>query len=394
MIGLPIYHATGKQRRSVEGKRRTARFIRALWNVATKAQRNDPAFLCLLVQCGWWTGATCRWRNKNLARYLRVAYSSDDQLAADLHKHFSRLTLRKAAQLVRTPTGVTHYPNFYHSATLQFAKRHSREVGRAFEKVAHVVRPAHQKAFAVASVIEKLGTFRSRDNWLSPFNAITPALACLDPQRRFPIMNRRTARLLRQVEKEAAPEGVRELVRLIGTRGISDSFVLDAYALFEKFPPLPKRHKPAIATEYPELGIKSETESTAKINAKKTTITKLHNVLTNDFRDVLLWTQRIMPKEHRFDAVLEDWKNGRNLLVEAKTASEGPLGRMQIRQAIGQLFDYRFTYLSGKKVDMAVLLRKRPSEGVLELLASLRIECLWFEGKRLAGTIRLTPATV
>ena len=244
-----------------------------------------------------------------------------------------------------------------------------------------------------ASTIEALGKIKSRANRLSPFNALTPALACLDPQRRFPIMNQKTSRLLRQVEKDPTSEGVRELVRLIGTRGINDSFVLDAYALFEKFPPVPKRHKSAIATEYRDLGIKSETESIAKINAKRTTITKLHNALTNDFRDMLLWTQRIMPKEHRFDAVLEDWKNGRNLLVEAKTASEGPLGRIQIRQAIGQLFDYRFTYLSGKKVDVAVLLRRRPSESVLELLASLRIECLWFEGKRLAGTIRLTSAT-
>jgi len=83
------------------------------------------------------------------------------------------------------------------------------------------------------------------------------------------------------------------------------------------------------------------------------------------------------------------WKKGRDLLIEAKTASEGPSGRSQIRQAIGQLYDYRFTHLPKRNVDLAVLLPKQPSSHVQELLASLGIELLWFRGKNLAGTISL-----
>jgi hypothetical protein len=132
-------------------------------------------------------------------------------------------------------------------------------------------------------------------------------------------------------------------------------------------------------------------DSIARISAKRVTITKRHNALTNRFRDVLRWKHRIEPKESRFDALIEDWKKGRDLLVEAKTASEGSLGRTQIRQAIGQLIDYRFTYFHGNKVDLAVLLAKQPGKDVQELLGSQSIECLWFEGKKLAGTIRLIP---
>lgn len=84
-----------------------------------------------------------------------------------------------------------------------------------------------------------------------------------------------------------------------------------------------------------------------------------------------------------------NWKKGRKLLIEAKTASEGTSGRAQIRQAIGQLYDYRFTFMPKDNVDLAVLLRKEPSVDVKKLLDSLGIELLWFKGKTLDGTISL-----
>jgi hypothetical protein len=91
----------------------------------------------------------------------------------------------------------------------------------------------------------------------------------------------------------------------------------------------------------------------------------------------------------KFDALVVGWNNGRDLLIEAKTASEGPSGRSQIRQAIGQLFDYRFTFMPEKDVDVAVLLANEPSDHIQGLLASLGIGLLWFKGKSLRGTIRL-----
>jgi hypothetical protein len=95
-------------------------------------------------------------------------------------------------------------------------------------------------------------------------------------------------------------------------------------------------------------------------------------------------------KEHQFDALIEGWKNGRHLLIEAKTASAGPGGRSQIRQAIGQLFDYRFTHFKEQqKVDLAVLLLSKPARDVRSLLASLDIQVLWFEDGQVKGSIQL-----
>jgi hypothetical protein len=103
----------------------------------------------------------------------------------------------------------------------------------------------------------------------------------------------------------------------------------------------------------------------------------------------LKW-RRVTAKEHRFDALVEGWKDGRHLLIEAKTASAGPSGRTQIRQAIGQLFDYRFSHFKDNaKVDLAILIPSKPPQDVRPLLASLDIQVLWFERGSLKGSIQL-----
>jgi len=189
---------------------------------------------------------------------------------------------------------------------------------------------------------------------------------------------------------EADTEGMVALSKLIGPAyDVRDAFELDAYAYGERFPkPRSSRRKLASGTRFSDVGLKSEINSIARIAAKKAVITKYHNRLINRLRDYILWRQKSL-KESKFDALVIGWKKGRDLLIEAKTASEGPSGRSQIRQAIGQLYDYRFTHLPKRNVDLAVLLPKQPSSHVQELLASLGIELLWFRGKNLAGTISL-----
>jgi hypothetical protein len=197
--------------------------------------------------------------------------------------------------------------------------------------------------------------------------------------------------LLRSIRQRADKEGVVALSKLIGpTYDIKDARELDVYANTEKFP----KSKPHLfvggsTSGFRDVGVKSEVNSFAQITAKKTIITKLHNELTNDLRNYLLVHYKIAPKEDRFDALVLNWKKGRKLLIEAKTASQGPSGRAQIRQAIGQLYDYRFTFMPKNNVDLAVLLRKEPGADVKRLLRSLDIELLWFKGKSLDGTVSL-----
>jgi hypothetical protein len=137
-----------------------------------------------------------------------------------------------------------------------------------------------------------------------------------------------------------------------------------------------------------ELGFKSEMESVALLQQRRVLITKKHNALTNRLRRYIRWRHKIV-REDRFDALLESWKPGRNLLIEVKTAWSGRGGRAQVRMAIGQLFDYRLLFQSHHKLEVAILLPTQPNPQIKALLQSAGIEALWFSGSKVAGTIAI-----
>jgi hypothetical protein len=397
-LALPKFQRNKKQQRWIASERRTANLIQSLWRAAGAKQRDDPAFLCLLAQCAWNTrgrknegDSTRRWRNHKIAEYLQVPYGSDQQLAQDLHSQFRSLGLSTSLSIAAEKTGITLYYTAYHPATLEFIKGHPRQIALAYRLVSARSADVHSKVRRVAALIESLGEFDAGGKTVSPFKGFTPVLSCLDPQSRFPIMNKLTRPLLKCTGRKADSDGAVALSKLIGPNyDITDASELDVYANTEKFPKL-KSHAPAVrsAHGFKDIGIKSEINSLARIAAKKTVITKRHNKLINDLGEYLLGRYRTAPKEYRFDALVLDWKKGRDLLIEAKTASEGASGRAQIRQAIGQLYDYRFTHMRNGNVDLAVLLPKEPSAHVQRLLASLGIQLLWFKGKALEGSVRL-----
>lgn len=276
------------------------------------------------------------------------------------------------------------------SSTLKYVRNHASVIALAFRQVSTSAADVYRKVRSVATQIESLGKISAAGRHVSPFNGLTPTLSCLDPQRRFPIMNERTRGLLRCIAMKADTDGVIALSKLIGPLyDVRDAFELDAYAYGAKFPK-PKSKSPKVKDSpgYSDVGLKSEINSIAQIAAKKAVITKRHNKLINRLRDYILWRQKTL-KQSKFDALVLGWKQNRNLLIEAKTASEGVSGRAQVRQAIGQLYDYRFTHMPTDNVDLAVLLPKEPSPHVRSLLESLGIEVLWFKGKGLMGTIQL-----
>jgi hypothetical protein len=76
---------------------------------------------------------------------------------------------------------------------------------------------------------KKLKTRQGKQIYLQ--NGLTPALACLDPDRRFPILNGKTNAVLKKMWKmEPDHLGAQKLYSLIGAQlGIKNSFELDAY---------------------------------------------------------------------------------------------------------------------------------------------------------------------
>lgn len=207
-LRLPKFQRNHRQKKWVESERRTARLIQALWKVAGQKQRNDSAFLCLLVQCGWNTrgrknegDSTRRWRNQKIAEYLKVEYDLDQQLAQELHSRFkSPGSSKKCLSILRKRTGIALYCTAWHPATLQFVEKHSKDVALAFKQVSSGSADVFDKVRKVADAIESLGEFHAAGKLVSPFKGLTPVLSCLDPQSRFPIMNKRTHALPQRIE--------------------------------------------------------------------------------------------------------------------------------------------------------------------------------------------------
>jgi len=398
-LNLPQFNPTAPQRLWVNGEAQTARFIAALWSAGGQKQR-DPGFISLLARCAWtnvredesgWE-STRIWRNQNIADYLGVEYASDAQLAEGMSGAFPRL--KRVQWLLGTHTGITHYYKALRTETIAFFETHAQHISKAFSIVASTRVPPLTKIARAVNLIDGLGAIRIRGLDISPLNGLTPALACLDPSHRFPIMNERTRRLLRAIGREQDAEGAIALSKLIGPKspGLRNAFELDVYAATHEFSGVrrPSTFKPQPG-KFRDVGEKSELASIAHIAANRIKIRKKHNEMTNRLLDWLAWRYPV-PKESRFDAAILNWRKQRHLLIEVKTAWTGPSGRLQIRQAIGQLFDYRHTYAAHfppGEIDLAILLPSQPSSDLLSLLRALKIEVLWFERGNVTGTVTL-----
>lgn len=341
--------------------------------------------------------STREWRNRILASYLGVRYTSIPELTAAVCQAMPRLTQTRARSLLASHTGITHHYTAIRPRTRRYVFRHAETVCKLFVSVSSRALAREAKVKKVAARLAGMPMISTPTGGSTPpFNPLTPVLACLDPSRRFPIMNQRTHRLLNAIGQSHDAEGALALYHIIGTHGVRDSFELDVYS-HQQFVPArrfrPRRARTHESARRPRkglpIGIKTELDSFAKLAARRVRIRREHNKLINRFRRAVF--AEFAPQEADFDLLIRAWKAKRDLLIEAKTDWRGPVGRTQIRQAIGQLFDYRLQHFpkATTAVDLALLVPTEPSSDIKALLQSLGIAALWFDGRRIKGTVRV-----
>ena len=171
---------------------------------------------------------TRRWRNRNIAEYLQVSYESDDQLAREVARAFPRL--KQPEKVLKTNSGITHYYRPLRPATLGFVANHADQIGRVFSQISANSIKGDSGIRRAVKMLTDLGHIHALGRAISPLNGLTPALACLDRSRRFPIINSKTDRLLAVIGKARDADGAVEFSHLIGHNGIKHSFELDVYA--------------------------------------------------------------------------------------------------------------------------------------------------------------------
>jgi len=223
-------------------------------------------------------------RNRFLAAWLVIKEPvDDDDLQATLARKL-RLLPSEARWLVSTSSGITHYYKAHRPAFRRHLRRHAESVAQALSLVWTKSEDPTDKVRRVASIVSVLPEFGvPRGGRASILNGLTPVLAPLDPQRRFPIMNAKTSRLLACMGEEPDANGAASLTILVASRGkelgLRHSFDLDVYAATHahRFPPrVRSRLDTSIAKP---MDAKSE-ESIITLLAKRSlTIRRQHNAL-------------------------------------------------------------------------------------------------------------------
>lgn len=381
---VPIFN-NKKWKDWLSGYSDTSKFIRTFWEASTKKQKRDINFLIFLTKCGWgnavngeFTDTTKKWRNENLATYLKVQPPDATVLTKAIHKNWPKISEIKAKTLLKPITGLTDYYKSFRPGLVQFMENNPSKIRYIFGIVSSKLSTT-EKIKKACNVMDKMQFRTPNSGKTSVYNGLTPVLACLDPSRKFPIMNQRTETLLRTMDQEQNISGALKLVEFIQPRyNMKNAFELDIWAQNEKFPKDKRASKHyAFVRRVRDIGLKPESDSIANINRQKRRITKKHNKLINDFKRIAPphWTVG----ESNFDILVENWKPRTRLLIEAKTSSSGSDGRTQIRMAIGQLFDYRHTCFEKEKIALAILLPKRPDQNIVDLLQSLKIHTLYLK---------------
>jgi hypothetical protein len=129
--------------------------------------------------------------------------------------------------------------------------------------------------------------------------------------------------------------------------------------------------------------LKDQTDVTVISKASEKSRSARHNQLTNQFHSALKGKFTVIvgtSLSAMFDMNLYNYFEDRDLLIEAK----GSMERAELRLAIGQLYDYRWSGFekdpdNQSLIDMAVLLPERPDDNTIAMLRSADVAILWVD---------------
>ena len=224
---------------------------------------------------------------------------------------------------------------------------------------------------------------------MAALNLITPLVACLDPGRKFPIINgeRGVNRKLMKLGlvHSKLEEQVMGFIGLIGKFGLGDAFAVDTMTE-ERMEKITRRSlrlsKPgAVIGKGKALPILDDAERKAVQKSGTIIYRRRHNTMTTRLRELLTGIELTQGPgiDSRYDILIQDYdRQGRDLLIEVKPDPD----KGSIRIAIGQLLDYRRFVPNQVATDLAILTISRPPQSHIELMQDLQITSLWFADEK------------
>jgi hypothetical protein len=318
-----------------------------------------------------------------IAHLLKTMVTVSDDLARTVE---SMQLPAHVAEAAKKKTGFVNAYRAYRNSLLDWCLKNKQGL-RTIITSAQKLGANDQARFDLAHAISELPDVPTPTGArsMAAANLVTTLVACLDPKRRFPIINgesgvtRRLARL--ELSNRSLEDKVRGFIGVIGQFGIEDAFALDVMDddLIDKI----KKRAPMAAkgvkiggkgTKLPDL---DDSEREAVLKSRTIRYRRRHNKMTTRLKELIPHLEMTQGdrQECRFDILISDYDDaGRDLLIEVKPDPD----KGSVRIAIGQLFDYRRFLPHQAGTDLAILTITRPPHLYVELLQELQITSLWF----------------
>ncbi len=286
----------------------------------------------------------------------------------------------------RQRTGFVHFRPVWTKSSRNWCGNHAPALRRIVADTLGLKRHSDESRLAIATKLGRLPHIDSPTGAVkrSPEGFLTPLLACLDPQGRFPVINgRKEVQHLLGSLSVPSPDltaHVKGMINLIGHFGLADALMIDVLAdeIADLGPELAKlRGETVKRDEGSSLPYYDEAEREAVTKSDKVTYRARHDKMTNRLKELFrsLELKRGTAADCRYDVLLKSYDaNGRDLLMEVKPDPD----KGSLRIAIGQLFDYRRFLPRQAATDLAVLTISRPPLKYVNLLVELQITAVWF----------------
>ncbi len=227
---------------------------------------------------------------------------------------------------------------------------------------------------------------------MNPANILTPLVACLDPRRRFPIVNARqeVVQLLHRhkLAHQNLEDQAKGLINMIGQHRIT---VLSWLTYSQQSSQRPlylyivSHHKEpkAVRVEGTPIPFFDDAERVAILKSAAVLHRARHNTMTTALKHLCGHHKLVLDRGTHpncsYDARITNYDgNGRDLLIEVKPDPD----KGSLRIAIGQLLDYRRFLPHAAGTDLAILTITKPSRAYLTLMQDLQIIALWFTSDR------------
>lgn len=317
-------------------------------------------------------------------------FKTSGVLADTLDKTLASMALpSQVAVAAARQTGFVNAYRAYRNSLMGWCAKNRSSLCAALT-TAYGLGPNDAERFALASTIAKFPPVPTPNKLrtMAAGNLLTPLIACLDPQKRFPIVNGEKGVRTKLNKLGLASHGLEDQVQgfigLIGKFGIVDAFALDT-AGEDQIDRIAARQKKSPAKS--SIGLSAplheldEDERKATQNAGEITYRNRHNKMTTRLMRLFphLELRAGNSPDCRYDALVINYDGkGRDLLIEAKPDPD----RGSIRVAMGQLLDYCRFVPHPAATDLAILTITAPTASYIDLMHDHQITTLWFNDEK------------